>query len=332
MDQLSLDVIVTRGALVESRHRVHAAVVNASGTLIAAARDPSIVTHWRSCAKPFQIMPLIESGGFDSLALGRRPARARLRLARRRAGARRDRRGDALVHRHGGGRPRLRSARAARRSAARRCCATPAARPTRLHNNCSGKHAAMLARAHTAGWSVVRLRAARSSGAAGLPRGGLALDRRPERRRSGWRSTAAASSCSCSALAADGARLRASRRRVAPLGGDPVAHRARHADAPLPRRRHRSVRLRAHRGDRGPRASPRSAPKGVHCVAIVDEGIGIAIKVEDGAQRAQFPAVISRAAAVRRASARAAAAPRRVPPSSAAQHARRDRRGGSPAR
>ena len=26
------------------------------------------------------------------------------------------------------------------------------ARLTRLHNNCSGKHAAMLARAHTAGW------------------------------------------------------------------------------------------------------------------------------------------------------------------------------------
>ncbi|HET9797880.1 MAG TPA: asparaginase, partial [Gemmatimonadaceae bacterium] len=67
MDQLSLDVIVTRGALMESRHRVHAAVVNASGTLIAAARDPEIVTHWRSSAKPFQIMPLIESGGFDAL-------------------------------------------------------------------------------------------------------------------------------------------------------------------------------------------------------------------------------------------------------------------------
>src|SRR3954465_14437772 len=70
MDQLSLDVIVTRGALVEPRHRVPAAVVNASGTLIAAARDSAIVTHWRSCAKPFQIMPLIESGGFDSLHWG----------------------------------------------------------------------------------------------------------------------------------------------------------------------------------------------------------------------------------------------------------------------
>jgi L-asparaginase II len=70
MDQLSLDVIVTRGALVESRHRVHAAVVNASGTLIGAARDAAIVSHWRSCAKPFQIMPFIESGGFDTLAWG----------------------------------------------------------------------------------------------------------------------------------------------------------------------------------------------------------------------------------------------------------------------
>ena len=31
MDQLSLDVVVTRGAHIESRHRVHAAVVNATG-------------------------------------------------------------------------------------------------------------------------------------------------------------------------------------------------------------------------------------------------------------------------------------------------------------
>ena len=31
---------------------------------------------------------------------------------------------------------------------------------------------------------------------------------------------------------------------------------------------------------------------GVHAVAVLDEGFGIAIKVEDGAQRAQFPAVL----------------------------------------
>jgi L-asparaginase II len=33
--------------------------------------------------------------------------------------------------------------------------------------------------------------------------------------------------------------------------------------------------------------------EGVHSIAIIDDGIGIAVKVEDGAQRAQFPAVLA---------------------------------------
>jgi L-asparaginase II len=33
--------------------------------------------------------------------------------------------------------------------------------------------------------------------------------------------------------------------------------------------------------------------EGVHSLAVIDDGIGIAVKVEDGAQRAQFPAVIA---------------------------------------
>ena len=32
--------------------------------------------------------------------------------------------------------------------------------------------------------------------------------------------------------------------------------------------------------------------EGVHSVAVLDQGIGIAVKVEDGAQRAQFPAIV----------------------------------------
>jgi L-asparaginase II len=32
--------------------------------------------------------------------------------------------------------------------------------------------------------------------------------------------------------------------------------------------------------------------EGIHCAAVIDQGIGIAVKVEDGAQRAQFPAVL----------------------------------------
>ncbi|MGH7616734.1 MAG: asparaginase, partial [Gemmatimonadaceae bacterium] len=67
MKSLQLDVVATRGDDVESRHRVHAAVVGPDDTLIAAARSPQVVSSWRSCAKPFQVMPLLESGGFDEL-------------------------------------------------------------------------------------------------------------------------------------------------------------------------------------------------------------------------------------------------------------------------
>jgi len=70
MKSIELDVVVTRGAVVESRHRVHAAVVDENGVLVGAARDHSYVTAWRSCAKPFQVMPFIESGGFDALGWG----------------------------------------------------------------------------------------------------------------------------------------------------------------------------------------------------------------------------------------------------------------------
>ena len=70
MDQLSLDVVVTRGTIVESLHRVHAAVVNASGEMIANIRDAELVTHWRSCAKPFQVMSLLEQRGFDAIGWG----------------------------------------------------------------------------------------------------------------------------------------------------------------------------------------------------------------------------------------------------------------------
>ena len=70
MQTFELDVVVTRGTEIESRHCVTAAVVGPNDTVIAAARDPRHVTFWRSCAKPFQIMPFIESGGLDRLSWG----------------------------------------------------------------------------------------------------------------------------------------------------------------------------------------------------------------------------------------------------------------------
>ena len=62
-------VELRRGSVVESRHRVHVAVVNADTTRVAQAGHPEFVTFWRSAAKPFQAMPLIEDGAADRFKL-----------------------------------------------------------------------------------------------------------------------------------------------------------------------------------------------------------------------------------------------------------------------
>lgn len=67
----SLRIEVTRGSLVESVHRVSAAVVDADGRLVAAAGNPDLVTFWRSAAKPFQALPLLQDGAVERFGLTR---------------------------------------------------------------------------------------------------------------------------------------------------------------------------------------------------------------------------------------------------------------------
>jgi L-asparaginase II len=57
-----LFVELYRGSVLESRHKVHVAVVDADGRLVAQAGDPAYRTFWRSAAKPFQAWPLVEDG------------------------------------------------------------------------------------------------------------------------------------------------------------------------------------------------------------------------------------------------------------------------------
>src|SRR5574341_2105589 len=56
---------VTRGAMVESRHRGFIAVVDAEGEIIASVGDISTRAWFRSAAKPFQTIPIIASGAAD---------------------------------------------------------------------------------------------------------------------------------------------------------------------------------------------------------------------------------------------------------------------------
>jgi len=67
---MSQDVQVTRGRYVESNHEIHAAVVDNEGRLLYAVGNPDRLTFPRSSMKPFQAVPLIESGAADAFGYG----------------------------------------------------------------------------------------------------------------------------------------------------------------------------------------------------------------------------------------------------------------------
>jgi len=69
MSSSTFHVEATRGPLTESVHSVAVAVVHADGRLIASSGDSGYVTWWRSAAKPFQAMPLVEDGVTERFGL-----------------------------------------------------------------------------------------------------------------------------------------------------------------------------------------------------------------------------------------------------------------------
>jgi L-asparaginase II len=58
-------VEVTRGGITESRHRGHVVAVDPDGTIAAHLGAPETVTYLRSSAKPHQAIPLVASGAAD---------------------------------------------------------------------------------------------------------------------------------------------------------------------------------------------------------------------------------------------------------------------------
>jgi L-asparaginase II len=137
-------VEVWRGDVVESVHYGAIAVADAEGRLVAAAGDPGEVTFLRSAAKPAQALALVESGAVERFGLAEREIAV-------------------IIGSHGGEPFHLEAVRSilakiGLSEEALQCGAhapfhKPSARalraacaaPTPLHNNCSGKHAGMLA-------------------------------------------------------------------------------------------------------------------------------------------------------------------------------------------
>ena len=142
MSQILVNVI--RGETVESVHTGHVSIIDGEGKTVFEVGDPATVTYYRSAAKPFQAIPFITSGAAD--AFGFTEKEIALACASH---------SGEVVH----------VAIAARMlakiglSEADLKCGThlpfsetdskhmqrSGEEPTQLHNNCSGKHAAMLA-------------------------------------------------------------------------------------------------------------------------------------------------------------------------------------------
>jgi L-asparaginase II len=64
------EIEVTRGGLVESRHRVSAAVVDTEGSIVASWGEIGAPVYPRSAIKPLQALPLILEGAADAYHLG----------------------------------------------------------------------------------------------------------------------------------------------------------------------------------------------------------------------------------------------------------------------
>ena len=65
-------VEVKRGSITESRHRGHVIAVDADGRVVARLGAPEMVTYLRSSAKPFQSLPLVASGAADGFGFSER--------------------------------------------------------------------------------------------------------------------------------------------------------------------------------------------------------------------------------------------------------------------
>jgi L-asparaginase II len=249
----------TRAGVVEARHRVHAAAVT-GGEIVEAVGDPGLVTYLRSSAKPLQALPLVRVRrdlGEQEIAIA-----CASHLARP----------DQLAA--------VRRLLAAAPAEERELECGP--EPTPIEHNCSGKHAGMLALCRARGWASEGYR---------LP------DHPCQAAMLAEVSTAAEVEPEALGTAVDGCGVVTF---ALPLW------RAAHAFARLPELEGAERVLDAMRSHpellRGPvaadamlaRALPgwvaKGGAEGLLC-AVSPDGVGLALKVEDGAFRAVRPAL-----------------------------------------
>ena len=289
---MELHIESTRGELVESVHRVSAAVVNADGRLVAAAGDGSRVAYWRSAAKPFQALPLLEDGAADALAMT--AEELALACASHSSEPRHLEVAGGLLRRIGASEAELAcgphppiSAAVAERVVREGIALTP------LWSNCSGKHAGMLALARHHGWP-----------SAGYERPGHPLQDRILTEVARWTRVraqtipVATDGCAAVTFALPlSAMALAWARFGTDTGPAPARLRAAmtaHPDLVAGTGRLCTELMAAHPG----RVLAKVGAAGIYCAALPELGVGVALKVADGDSEVSAPALLAGLAAV----------------------------------
>lgn len=279
-------VEVTRGPLVESRHRGALAVVDGDGRLVFSIGDIDRPVFPRSAVKPFQALPLIESGAADRYGFGE--AELALAMASHSGEARHLAGVRAMLARVGFDEGCLECgphwpAREADRAALYRA----GLRPSPIHNNCSGKHAGFLCTCAMTGVDPRGYVDAAHPVMAEVIAAGEALTGAPH-----GADVCGVDGCSIPTFAVSPRRLaHGFARFVTSVGLGPerarAADRLRRAAAAEPFMVAGTGRFctRAMMA-LGERALVKTGAEGVYIAALKDLGLGVALKIDDGATRA----------------------------------------------
>ena len=274
-------VEITRGPILESRHRGHAAIARATGEIVEAWGDPSKIVLPRSSAKMLQALPLLESGAGAGLS----PQRLALACASHSGETRHVEKVSAWLSDIGLTEAALLCGPEVSRDLDLRDEMIRAGESaTRLHNNCSGKHSGFLTLAKHLGAGpdyvdpdhpVQRAVRAAFEEMCGEETAGYGID-----------------GCSAPNFAASLGGIATAMARYAAMGtGSGARDKAvvalreamiAHPELVSGKGRACAELMRAANG----RAAIKTGAEGFFVAIVPDLGIGVALKVEDGATRA----------------------------------------------
>jgi len=280
-------VEVTRGSEVESRHRGEIAVVDEGGTVRHRLGDPEMLVCMRSLAKPFQVMPLLTTGAVAAFGFG--PQELALMSGSLSGQDFQVALVEQILERIGlnpgtlqcGSHPPLHRPTA-------KALAQAGVKPSPLHHTCAGKHASMLALCVHHGWPVKdylnpahpvqQLILQTVAQTVGLTPADI---------------TVALDGCSAPVFYAPLRNIARGFARLAAAAPDSPEGAVMDACLHHPRHIAGDGRLETAIMEARPdRIFAKTGAEGGFALALAREGLGVALKIEDGASRALGPAIL----------------------------------------